>query len=365
MSRVRVLEVLGRSAGGVARHVAEVVEGLHGVEGFEVEAAGPPDLPVPIPRLKHHITIPDGALRGHRAAVGRLRTAVQEGGYDVVHAHGLRAAVDSVLATRRGGPRVLVTLHNLALPTDAVLRRLLQRRAESFVISRAERVLAPSLQIAEHLRAHSPRGAEKVHVFHVAVPEPSEPRRTREEVRAEFDVSPEAPLILSVARLAPQKDLPTLLRAMRDVDQATLLIIGEGPQESDLRALTTELGLGDRVCFAGWRRDVYDCMRAADVLCLSSVWEGVALAAQEAAAVCTPIVSTDVGGIRELIEDGVSGRLVSPRDPASLAKALQEVLSSRDLARSYAERAFERLRSDFDKTVMLKALRELYRGPGV
>jgi glycosyltransferase involved in cell wall biosynthesis len=359
----RVLEILGRSAGGVARHVADVVGGLDGREGSTVEAAGPPGLPIAIPNLTHEVSIPDGAIGGHAGAIRRLRTITGDGRYDVLHAHGLRAGVDTLWAARGRRMRAFVTLHNLALPTESPLRTFLQGRAERFVLERADLVLAPSVQVAEHLKSRSPRRADRVEVLHVAVAEPPEPRRTRAEIRTECGVPTNAGLIVAAARLAPQKDLGTLLRAVEQVDGAVLIILGEGPQEEDLRALATSLGIEDRVRFAGFRRDIHDFIRAADVLSLSSLWEGVALVAQEAVAVGTPVVSTNVGGIGELIEDGFSGRLVPPRDPRALATALRDTLASPDVARAFALRARAALVQNFDREKMLTRLLELYRTP--
>ena len=358
---VRVLEVLGRSAGGVARHVADIVTGLDGRDGTTVEAAGPPGLPIDIPNLRHEVTIPDGPVAGHPAAISRLRS-ITGNGYDVIHAHGLRAGIDTLMATRGRGLRVFVTLHNLALPGDASVRTFLQDRAERLVLSQADRVLAPSRQVAEHLTAGSPRRERKVEVVHVAVAEPPGTRRTREEIRAELGVPRGAGLIVAAARLAPQKDLPTLLRAVAELEDAVLTILGEGPLEDELRDLASTLGIAERVRFAGFRNDIHDHIRAADVLCLSSLWEGVALVAQEAVSLGTPVVSTDVGGIRELITDGFSGRLVPPRDPSALARALSETLASPDVARAYALRARAHLLQAFDREKMLARLLELYRG---
>ncbi|MGH2731275.1 MAG: glycosyltransferase family 1 protein, partial [Actinomycetota bacterium] len=89
-STTRVLQVLGRSEGGIARHVAQVVGGLEGVEGLLFEVAGPTDLPVAMPKPVVPIDIPDGPLWGHRAAVRRVRALLETETYDVVHAHGLR-----------------------------------------------------------------------------------------------------------------------------------------------------------------------------------------------------------------------------------------------------------------------------------
>ncbi|MGI8407801.1 MAG: glycosyltransferase family 4 protein, partial [Actinomycetota bacterium] len=109
----RVLEVLGQSAGGVARHVAAISGGLHEPGVLEVDVAGPPDLPIEIPRLIHHVVIPNGPINGHRAAIVRIKEVLSGGRYDLVHAHGLRAAIDCAAACRRTRVPPYMSMHNL------------------------------------------------------------------------------------------------------------------------------------------------------------------------------------------------------------------------------------------------------------
>lgn len=358
----KVLEVLGRSAGGMARHVADVVSELDGRPGLSVEVAGPRDLPIAMPNLRHPLTIPDRAVRGHMEAARNLRKIIDAGSYDVVHAHGLRAGADAVLASRAQAHELVVTLHNLALPGASFLRSHLQARAERLVLAGAMRVLAPSVQIGTHLKKLSPQHADKVEVLHVAIRNIPPIVRSSMEVIEELGVPDGRHLIVTTARLAPQKDLPTLIRGVSKVPHAFLAILGDGPLRPALATLIADLGLQQRVKLLGFRENVYDYVRAADVFCLSSTWEAVSLAAQEAAAVGTPIVATDVGGIGELVEDGISGRLVPPGDPDALALAISDVLASPEKARSFAERADERLRERFGRSRMFDRLAEIYLG---
>jgi glycosyltransferase involved in cell wall biosynthesis len=360
----KVLEVLGNSAGGVAKHVGEVAAALDGTDGRVVEVAGPRGLPVRIPQLRYEVKIPDGVAIGHFRATRKLRRIIAAGNYDVVHAHGLRAGVDAAGAGRGRGARVIVTLHNLALPGGSGVRSFLHAEAERAVLALADVVVAPSGQIAEHLEELSPKHADRIVRLHVAVPEPPPPRRAREAIRAELGADDGKHLVVTAARLAPQKDLPTMMRAVASLEDAVLAVLGDGPSRPELVALIDDLGVSDRVKLLGWRDDVYDYLRAADVFCLSSVWEAVSLSAQEAAQVGTPIVATDVGGIGELVEDGASGRLVPVGDADALAAALAEVLGSPGAGESFARAAGATLEARFGRAEMLARLRELYGRAG-
>jgi glycosyltransferase involved in cell wall biosynthesis len=357
----RVVQVLGRSAGGIARHVASVAEALDGRDGLDVDVAGPPNLPVPMPAGLVPLAIPDG-VRGHRAAVRALDDLLARGRYDVAHAHGLRAGIDTALAARPQRVPALVTVHNLVRPeVDGRARAIVLARSEPFLVRLATHVFAVSEEIAARLRSAAPRHAHKVEVLHLGIGPPPQVTRPRAAARAELCVAHDAPLVATAARLRPQKDLPTLLRALAGLPGTVhLALFGEGPLEAELRSLAAELSVADRVRFMGWRDDIADFLAAADVFCLSSVWEGVPLAAQEAILLGTPVVATDVGGMRELVEDGVSGVLVRPGNPAELAAALASVLEDPRAARGLAQAARLRLEREFSTDRMLARLREAY-----
>lgn len=357
----RVLQVLGRSAGGIARHVAQVVEALDARDGLVVDVACPPDLPIKMPKRPIDLRIPDGIF-GHARAIRALRSVVANGRYDVVHAHGLRAGIDSALAAR-GKATVITTVHNLVRSEIAGKRAVVDRLAEPLVVRLSDRTLSVSEEIAQRLRGALRSRADRVEVLYLGIGSAPEVRMSRDEVREALGLDRHQHLAVAVARLAPQKALPVLFDAIaRTTQDVTLVVLGEGPLSSELRALVARRGLDDRIRFLGFRRDVADIVAAADVFCLSSVWEGVPLAAQEAILLGTPIVSTDVGGMSELISDRRSGRLVPTGDAAALATAIDEVCASPDIRRSYIAQAQADLAEGFSTDKMLERLRVLYGG---
>lgn len=362
LERIEVVQVLGRSAGGIARHVAELAASLDG-EGFDVHVAGPPSLPVPMPRPMLDLAIPDGPF-GHRRAISRIRQLIAELDADVVHAHGLRAGIDSSRAAQGSNRPVVVTVHNLVHPAIAGrLKAPVYGWAERLVMRRADHVFCVSQQIADHLASRAPRSAHKLEVLYLGVTEPPAAERSAHEIRMELGLE-NAQMIVTASRLSPQKDLSTMLIAMSRIRDAHLVVLGEGPLLETLVSEARRIGISERVHFLGFRDDPSDYLRAADVFCLSSVWEGVPLAAQEAILVSTPVVATSVGGMPELIEDAVSGRLVPPGDPASLEAALREVLSNPDVARSYSAAARRHLTERFSRERMLTRLAAEYTTRG-
>lgn len=159
--------------------------------------------------------------------------------------------------------------------------------------------------------------------------------RPRESVRAELGLAPEAPAVITVARLVKQKGHEVLLQAaalMADaVPTARFLVVGEGHRLDELRAMAHSLGIGERVLFLGPRSDVPDLYRASEVSCLTSWREGFSNVVVESLASSLPVVATDVGGNREAIEEGVSGYLVNAGDPRAIASALAPLLKNEPL----------------------------------
>ena len=193
---------------------------------------------------------------------------------------------------------------------------------------------------------------------------PAPPPPSGADVRAELGIAADAPVIGTVSVLRPQKALDVLLRAGRTLTAEfpglRVLIAGEGDRRFALEDLTRELGLEDTVMFLGVRTDVPDVLAALDIAVSSSDFEGSPLSVMEYMEAARPVVATRVGGVPDLIDDGVHGRLVEPQDPDAFAAAVAELLRDPERAREMGRRGQERRREEFDIDVMVRRLEELY-----
>ncbi|MEO2090496.1 MAG: glycosyltransferase family 4 protein, partial [Gemmataceae bacterium] len=142
-------------------------------------------------------------------------------------------------------------------------------------------------------------------------------------------------LIGTLGRLHPHKGQEYLIRAVAALDRRDVLavIVGSGPLEAELKHLADDLGATDRIAFLGQRSDVIDLLQAFDVFALPSVCEALPYALLEAMSVGVPSVATDVGGVVELVEQGVSGLVVPPRDVPALTNAFRRLLDARPAER--------------------------------
>ncbi len=151
----------------------------------------------------------------------------------------------------------------------------------------------------------------------------------RDRVRGDLGVGPSTFVWLSVARLEPQKDIPTLLRAFalyrQERPDTVLWIAGGGRLLAELEAQAAELECDAALRFLGIRDDVPVLLAACDALVQSSAWEGLPNVVMEAMAAGRPVVATRVGGTAELVDEGQTGLLVAPEDPPALARAMQQL----------------------------------------
>jgi glycosyltransferase involved in cell wall biosynthesis len=171
---------------------------------------------------------------------------------------------------------------------------------------------------------------------------------------------------MMVARLCPEKDHATLLHAValvvREAPNFRLAIAGTGPCLPELQQLAERLQLGSHVQFLGMVDDVPGLLRRARLKVLSSVSEGMPLTLLEAMAAGLPVVSTNVGGVPEVVEDNVTGLLVPPRDPATLASALLRFERDEALGRRFGQEGRRRVEQRFDIRRMVAEYEQIYVG---
>jgi sugar transferase (PEP-CTERM/EpsH1 system associated) len=179
---------------------------------------------------------------------------------------------------------------------------------------------------------------------------------------------PECVVIGSVGRIQDVKDHAGLLAAFvllcERCPEASanlrLVIIGDGPLLPALRAKAAAAGVAERVWLPGARTDVAQILRGLDIFAMSSLAEGTPGAALEAMACGLPVVGTRVGGIPEVIDEGVTGMMVPPSDPEAMADALGRYLGSPDLARRHGAAGRERILRKYNMPAMVAAYKSLY-----
>jgi glycosyltransferase involved in cell wall biosynthesis len=177
---------------------------------------------------------------------------------------------------------------------------------------------------------------------------------------------PEFPVVLAVARLVPDKDPGTLVRAFRltatDHPEAQLWLVGDGPLQEPLDRLVQDLGLTARVRFLAARPDLRPLFNRASLLALSSVAEALPNVVLEAMAAGLPVVATRVGGLPEMVTPGRTGWLAPPGDAPALAAAISQLLGSGETRRAFGRAGRRRVQQDFSLTAMARRHQEVLAG---
>jgi glycosyltransferase involved in cell wall biosynthesis len=195
----------------------------------------------------------------------------------------------------------------------------------------------------------------------------------RREARKRWNLPDDAVVVAGIGRLAYQKNFPLFLsvaeRVCRERQDACFVIAGEGPDRSRLETQAAEMGLGDRVRFLGFIRDMRTLYPALDVFLLTSHFEGTPMTILEAMATRVPIVASRIDGIAEVIEDGSEGFLVDPGDAEAFANHVLQLLNSGSLHLQFAESAHQKVVARYSAQAMVKKVEDLYfrylePGPG-
>lgn len=313
-----------------------------------------------------HLVRPISARKDPRAflemvaLVHRLRP-------DVVHTHSSKAGMLGRLAGRLGGAKAVVhSVHGWSFsPFHPPLRRRVYIEMERVSHWACDHLIAVSREnIEEGLKLGIvPRKAHSVIRSGIDFEEfsPNGPGRT--EVRREWGVADDEVLVVNVSCAKPQKDPVSFVHAAglaaRQEPSLRFALVGDGELRKNLAVAKEQEGLGDRLILAGWRHDVPEILRAADVVALTSLWEGLPRVAVQARSARKPVVATPVNGTPELIVDGKNGLLRPTKDPAAHASAYLALARDPDLRARLGGCTDEAL-AEFDQETMVLQQEELY-----
>ena len=344
--KIRVIEVLASlRRAGAERMAVSLACGLDR-ERFDTEVVS---LYAAFPG-GFEAALEEGRIRAHHLGkrrgpdprmVPRLMRVFRGFRPSIVHTHSyvLRYAFPACLAV--SAPAMVHTVHNVARKEVEWAGRVVHRAA----FRRGAIAVAVSAEVARSFRevygfdpaATIPNGVD-TECFHR--PE------AREEWRRAHGFSGEDGLIVSVARLEPQKNplglVEAFARALPTDARWHLLLAGDGSLRPAAGDRARALGVADRVHFLGVRADVVELLAASDVFALASDWEGSPISLVEAMAAGLPVAATAAGGVPELVDHGVTGLLAAPGDTQALADALAALARDPQRRREFAERSRER-----------------------
>ncbi len=277
---------------------------------------------------------------------------------DIVHTHGYPAGVlGRISAIIAGVPCIVHHVHSTYLDLNKkhhFIENILSRFTHR-IICCSEAVRSFVLE-KEHIAEH------KLTVIYNGVPETDYiDAGDTAGLKNALGFQEDNIIVGCIASLTPHKGHRYLLEAFREIDNAGLLIVGDGPMGEELRSLSRELGISGRTVFTGHKMDVSPYVRLMDIAVLpSSEREGLGISIIEAMALSKPVIASAVGGLPEVVADGETGIIVEAKNSRALTSALDRLAAEPDLRETMGARGKERYKKMFSLNDMLNKMEDLY-----
>lgn len=366
---MRILEICTRfPAGGIQRHVLDLSTALR-QRGHKVYIAGAPGpwldeskdpdfLPLPLGRVAKEGGSVPRRLSAAFGCAGKLREFLKRNPVDIIHAHETAPALVARLATLGTKTPVALTFHGAEperVPEFARIARMTARH-----------VLTPSHASAQELAAAGGPAAGKIKVIGIGIqPTPPQDPARIAELRGRL-LGGRQKLVLTIARLSHQKGIDILVQLVRRAtavrDDIKFVVVGDGPQAEQAVAWAKEAGIYDHIVFAGRSDEPHLYLAAADLFLLPSRWESLPITIVEAFRHGLPVIATDTGGVKELVNDDV-GRVANVGDVDALTGFCLNILGDDRLRSDLSARATALSHeSRFDPSHINQAMEDFYRG---
>lgn len=282
----------------------------------------------------------------------RLAARLRAYAPDIVQANGSDTLKYSVVARGMARGRWTIVYRNIGLPSDWIRGRL-HRAANRILVSRVDHVVSVSRASALDFSKTYRYPAERIEVIaqSAVVPEAVDRDSLRDRLLSVANLAKGAEVILHVGSFTPEKNHAWLVEAfdeiVRERPAAVLVLIGDGPEKEPVEEIVRRSGVADRIRLLGTRADAADLAGGADVFVLPSLTEGIPAVLLEAGARGVPSVATSVGGVPEVIRDGVTGILVEPGDRAAFVTGVCRLLSDVGLRAGFGVAAREQVQRCF------------------
>lgn len=294
----------------------------------------------------------------------QLKKIIKENGISLLHAHVWNPASCryAYLAAKSEKIPLVITEHD---PGEiSKLKTLIKK----YLIKNVSAVIAISEENKKFLSEAYPRLKDKITVVHNGIDIDEFEQKLsnfteREKYRKEiFLTKPRDKIILCVAELHPRKGIKYLIEALAKIEDENLrlIVVGDGQQKRELEKLAKNLGVAEYVKFLGQRNDVPQLMASADIFILPSLREAFGLVLLEAMIAKLPIISTNSGGVPEIIEHNKNGFLVPPENSNALAEAIKILLANEELNKKIIQAGYEKVYEKFNAKTMVERTSAVY-----
>ena len=357
----------GLEFGGGERVFLQLAKGLK--DRFEIVVAAVPggEFEQSIRQLGTSFYAVDLGRRFSLKPVLQIRDIILSHRVSLLHSQGVRADFFARIAGKITGVRHIVC--TIAMPVEGFDVGPLRKKTYQFFDRLTERWVARFIVVSDSLKRILIEGrgipAQRVvRIYNGIELDQYRPVLEQVNVRNQWGISQEVPLVGAIGRMVWQKGFEYLIEAvpeiMRVVPEAGFLLVGDGLLREGLEDLGERLEVKDRVIFTGFRGDIKDIIAAIDILVIPSLLEGFPMITLEAMAMAKPIVATNITGITEQITTEENGILVPPKDPDALAKAVIRILADRECGKTMGLAARKKVEQEFSVEKMVSETEKVY-----
>ncbi|MGN7205944.1 glycosyltransferase family 4 protein [Pedobacter sp. SAFR-022] len=294
---------------------------------------------------------------------GQVEKILVDNKIDIVHAHGTRANSNSFYAARKCGIPLIYTVHGWSFhPDQSFFVKKIRLFSESQLIKKSDFTICVSNNNLLDGRSHFKIAEAKVIRSGIDL-DKFNYRLGVSGLRGEFGIGERDILVGYVVRITKQKDPFTLIKAISLIPEdlkIKFLFVGEGDLKEQSIALAKELKVHDRIIFTQFREDVPAVLKAIDIYCLPSLWEGLPIGLLEAMAMKKAVIATAIDGTKEVIEHMKNGILVPVSSPQVLADSIVMLAGNVELLNSLGANALETIKRDYDNERMTKQIENIY-----
>lgn len=295
----------------------------------------------------------------------KVKALLRKEQIDLVHAHGSRAASNLLIPTKALGLPIVYTIHGWSFHDDQpFVQKKVRVYSERFITNRVNHNISVSASNQATGVTHFGRFSSTV-INNGIDPVKFNPDGLYPNIREELGIPQHHTLISYIARITVQKDPLTMVRgfaeALKETQDLTLLVVGDGELKEEMMKLAKQLGVSDKIVYQPFRADVPAILRATDIYCLPSLWEGLPIGLLEAMAMGTAVVATNVDGSREIVKHLENGWLIEPRSAEMLANAIVKLHTEKFFRAMLQKNAVKTILERYSIHSMTRKIEDLYQ----
>lgn len=374
MKKIRVLHIAATSTGGVGLNILLLARHMK-KEDYDISVAFAPGSPLDKDFIKEGIKLYPIKMNRSPYSLSniigffQLLFLFKRERFDIVHTHtSVGGFLGRITAWLMNIPVVLWSIHGWAFnyPYGSNLRRRFFSAIEGFLDRFTDHYIAVSRNMKDIGVRSNITDQNKVSViYHGIELQNYDAGNINASKRNELGLSKNIYIVGSIGRFEPQKAMDDFLKAagiVRDeISNVKFLLVGDGPLRGQLEKLSVELGLEDDVFFTGWKENVKEYIACMDIFCMSSLWEALPFILLEAMALERPVISTDLAGIAEILENEKGGLLMPVADPEKMAAAICRLLEDHETRGKMGRHNREKMEKVFSVSNMISQYEDLYR----